>query len=65
MLVQRLKARKTESEENLRKRIKRIKKELTFEKSFDAVLINDQLEEAFINAEKVVKCFLKISDEEE
>ena len=65
MLIKRLKSRRTESEKSLRKRIKRIKKELTFEKSFDTVLINDDLEEAFINAEKVVKNYLKISTEEE
>jgi len=65
MLIKRLKSRKTESEESLRKRIKRIKKELTFEKSFDTVLINGDLEEAFSNAEKVVIDFLNISSEEE
>lgn len=65
MLIKRLKSRRTESEKSLRKRIKRIKKELTFERSFDTVLINDDLEEAFSNAEKMVKSYLKISTEEE
>lgn len=64
-LVKRLKARKTETDASLRKRIKRIKKELTFEKSFDVVLINDVLEDTLINAERIVKDFLNISDEEE
>ena len=64
-LIKRLKNRKTESDSSLRKRIKRIKKELTFEKSFDVVLINDQLDRSLLNAEKLVKDFLNISDEEE
>ena len=59
-LVRRLKSRKTESEASLKKRIKRIKKELTFEKSFDAVLINDDLEKTLHEAEQLVMNFLEI-----
>lgn len=54
MLIGRLKARKTESEESLRKRIERIKKELTYEDSFDHVLINDKLEDTLANGEKLL-----------
>ena len=59
-LVRRLKARKTESEASLKKRIRRIKKELTFEKSFDKVLINDDLEKTLQEAEQLVMNFLDI-----
>ena len=59
-LVRRLKERKTESEASLRKRIKRIKQELTFEKSFDSVLINDDLEKTLHEAEQLVLNFLEI-----
>lgn len=63
-LVNRLKARKTESEASLKKRIKRIKKELTYEKSFDMVLINDELDKTLEEAEQIVKNFLNIDEEE-
>jgi guanylate kinase len=63
-LVKRLKARKTETEANLKKRIKRIKKELTFEKSFDLVLINDDLDKTLQEAESMVTSFLGIKEEE-
>jgi guanylate kinase len=62
-LVRRLKARRTESEKSLKKRIKRIKKELTFEKSFDKVLINDDLENSLQEAEQLVLNFLDIKYE--
>lgn len=62
-LVRRLKARRTESDKNLKKRIRRIKKELTFEKSFDKVLINDDLEKSLHEAEQLVLNFLDIKDE--
>jgi len=58
ILIQRLKSRKTESEASLKKRIKRIKKELTYEKSFDRVLINDKLEDTLKEAEKLVEEFI-------
>jgi guanylate kinase len=54
MLIERLKARKTESEASLNKRIKRIKKELTYEDKFDHVLINDVLEVTLSEAEVIV-----------
>ena len=58
MLIERLKARKTESEASLNKRIARIKRELTYEDKFDVVLINDLLEDTFRNAEAIVEDFL-------
>jgi guanylate kinase len=46
VLFQRLRDRRTEDEESLRKRIARAAEELTYEDEFDRVLINDKLEEA-------------------
>lgn len=59
VLFQRLRKRKTESEESLRNRIRRAKKELTYEKEFDIVLVNDVLKKALKEAEKLVETFLE------
>ena len=57
-LIQRLKDRGTESEESLKKRIARIKQEMTYKDSFDKVLINDDLEQAKDEAVKMVAQFI-------
>ena len=57
-LIQRLKDRGTESEESLKKRIARIKKELGYKSSFDKILINDDLEQAKVEAERLVSDFI-------
>ena len=57
-LVQRLKDRQTENAESLQKRVKRIKKELLFEHSFDYVLLNDKLEETLQEAESLIEKYL-------
>ena len=54
-LVQRLSDRKTETAESFEKRIKRIKKELLFEHTFDTILLNDVLEETLLNAEQLIE----------
>lgn len=54
-LVQRLIDRKTETAQSFEKRIKRIKKELLFEHSFDKILLNDVLEETLKNAEQLIE----------
>jgi guanylate kinase len=54
-LVQRLINRRSESPDSLRKRIKRIKKELLFEQSFDLVLLNDELQTTLEEAEKIIE----------
>jgi guanylate kinase len=58
ILMERLKNRKTETTESLKKRIDRATLELTFEKKFDKVIINDVLEKALKDAEKIVSEFL-------
>lgn len=65
ILVKRLKNRKTESASSLNKRIARMKKELSYESSFDKVLVNDLLEVACKEGEIIIESFLGISEEEE
>lgn len=56
-LRNRLVGRSTDSEEVIQKRIDKAEYELGFESKFDYVLINDQLDVAFADAEEVVKKF--------
>jgi len=60
VLFERLKARKTETEASLKKRIARAEKELTYEDKFDTVLVNDDLDIALKEAEKIIQTFLSI-----
>jgi guanylate kinase len=57
-LEKRLRKRSTESEENLRKRIDKAKHELTFAPEFDEIIINDNLNNACKEADKLVREFL-------
>lgn len=65
VLAERLRSRRSESEESLQKRIEKSTYELTFEKNFDIVLVNDILENALAEAEKIVEGFIvpKIKNE--
>ena len=58
ILIERLKNRKTESAQSLAKRIKRVKREMTFETKFDLVLVNDLLEVAKKEAELITENFI-------
>lgn len=58
-LENRLRARGTETEESLKKRIAKMKFELTFESKFDVVLINDELETAIAKAQELVNQFIQ------
>lgn len=55
VLLERLKGRKTETPENVKKRMDRAILELTYEDNFDAILLNDKLELALQNAENILK----------
>ena len=55
ILVQRLKDRRTESPEALKKRVMKVKKEMSYEHSFDFVLLNDVLAETFKIAEDLIE----------
>jgi guanylate kinase len=59
VLFERLRQRKTESEESLRKRLAKAEEELTFENKFDRILVNDTLEHALKQAEQLVQEFLQ------
>ena len=58
VLEERLRHRSTESEESLRKRLDRAAYELSFEKLFDKVLVNDDLEKARKDALETVRDFI-------
>lgn len=60
VLMQRLAVRNTEDEESLRKRITKVKREMVYKNSFDTILVNDDLETALNEAEKIVHSFLSI-----
>lgn len=64
VLFARLRKRKTETEKSLQRRISRASKELTFENSFDTVLLNDDLDTALKDAETIVQDFLGIEQTE-
>lgn len=58
VLKERLKARGSETEDSLSRRIFKMKFEMTFQDKFDAILVNDDLEESFKKAEKLVDDFI-------
>jgi len=67
VLVERLKNRKTETEASLRRRIKRVKQEMTYQNSFDRILVNDLLEVTLKEAEVMTESYIygRLLDEEE
>lgn len=67
ILIERLTNRNTESASSLRKRIARVKNEMTYQNTFDKVLVNDLLQVALKEAEFIIETFVagKPFDEEE
>jgi len=59
VLEQRLRTRSTEDEASIRKRIERATYELSFEKEFDVVVINDHLEKAQQESLNIIRTFLQ------
>lgn len=57
-LLERLRKRNTETEQTLLERFKKAQEELSFENKFDRVLVNDVLNVALAEAEKIVRAFL-------
>lgn len=57
-LEKRLRHRSTETEEKIQQRMAKARLELSFADQFDAVLLNDHLETACKEAEKIVKKFI-------
>jgi guanylate kinase len=60
ILFERLRQRKTETEESLKKRLAKAEEELSYQNKFDHILVNDVLERALQEAEEVVAAFLSI-----
>ncbi|MBC7425239.1 MAG: guanylate kinase [Bacteroidia bacterium] len=58
VLMDRLTKRSTEVEHQLKERLDKAKFEFQFETKYDSVLINDKLEDTFVNAEKLVTDFI-------
>ncbi|WP_426493206.1 guanylate kinase [Hymenobacter sp. 102] len=58
VLEQRLRNRATDSEASISARIYKANFELTFEDRFDVVIVNDDLERAIDEAEKLVRAFI-------
>lgn len=59
-LEKRLRDRGTESEESMKKRIAKAERELTYGNRFDDIIVNDDLERAKAEAEKVVREHLNL-----
>lgn len=58
-LRKRLIGRSTDSEDKIAMRVAKAEHELTFAPQFDVVVINDKLEEAFVEAEKIISEFIQ------
>ncbi|WP_207432925.1 guanylate kinase [Sabulibacter ruber] len=61
-LSKRLVARNTDSASSISSRVFKAKFELSFEDQFDEVIVNENLEEAFARAEKLVRDFISKED---
>lgn len=58
ILEERLQARKTETPEFFEQRIKKAAEEISYANKFDKVIKNNELQVAFVEAEKIVGAFL-------
>lgn len=63
-LIERLVNRNTETPESLQKRINKVKREMSFENSFDVVLVNDLLDISLTEAENIIQTFILGINEE-
>lgn len=57
IMENRLRSRETESEEKIQQRLSKAEKELSYAEKFDVILVNDDLDKAKIDAEKLVANF--------
>lgn len=58
-LKKRLEGRGTDSPESIAKRIAKAEEELTYEPHFDRTIVNDDLEKAFTEADRIIEAALK------
>lgn len=61
-LEDRLRSRSTETEEKIRTRLDKATRELSFAPKFDVILVNENLDKAFREAENIVSEFLDKTD---
>lgn len=59
MLEQRLRARGTDSDDSISKRLFKVKFEMSFENQFDVTLVNEDLETTLLKAQQLVDEFLR------
>lgn len=59
ILEQRLRERKTDSEESISARLFKVKFEMSFEEKFDTTLLNDNLEDSLKKAQELMDDFLR------
>lgn len=59
VLEERLRIRNTDSEESLQKRISKASGEMEYAVHFDYILVNEKLDQAFYEAEQVVRKFIR------
>jgi guanylate kinase len=59
ILEQRLRARGTDSDDSISKRLFKVKFEMSFENQFDVTLVNEDLETTLVKAQQLVDDFLK------
>lgn len=57
IMEERLRSRKTETEEKIQQRLSKAEKELSFAEQFDVILVNDDLDKAVNEAEQLVLNF--------
>lgn len=57
-LEKRLRTRSTDSEEDIKNRVQKASEELAYAPQFDMIVVNDNLDNAILEAEKAVKNFI-------
>ena len=65
VLEERLIARGTDSKESIAKRLAKAEEEIEYSSKFDVVLVNDNLQQAFAQAERIVGEFIESAKREE
>jgi guanylate kinase len=59
VIEERLNSRGTDSPETINKRVAKAEKELGYARFFDEIIVNDELEKAYREAENIVKTFVE------
>jgi guanylate kinase len=57
-LERRLRNRATDSDENIRKRVAKAEQEIELSRQFDKIVVNENIENAIADAEKIIRDFL-------